>query len=144
MWYLSDGYIIAKHHQLREAVAYLLFNDVKASGLHLNLSKCHVWWPTEPTESARAAYPTEISQEYTAGTSILNAPLGTHAFMEDNVGDESQRIGAFIRNGCHFGKCACLFHASQFLPRSLQNQLPAKSDSCAMHKTWGTVVRQIS
>ena len=30
MWYLHDGYIIAKHHQLREAVAYLLSNDVKS------------------------------------------------------------------------------------------------------------------
>ena len=84
MWYLDDGYIIAKHHQPREAVAYLLSNDVKASGLHLNLYKCHMWWPKEPTESAKAAYPTELSQEYTEGTSILNAPLGTHEFMEDN------------------------------------------------------------
>ena len=85
MWYLDGGYIIAKHHQPREAVAYLLSNDVKASGLHLNLSKCHVWWPKEPTESAKAAYPTELSQEYTEGTSILNAPLGTHEYMEDNI-----------------------------------------------------------
>ena len=85
MWYLDDGYIIAKHHQLREAVAHLLSNDVKASGLHLNFSKCHVWWPKEPTESAKAAYPTELSQEYTEGTSILNAPLGTHGYMEENI-----------------------------------------------------------
>ena len=68
MWYLDDGYIIAEHLQLREAVAYLPSNDVKASGLHLNLSKCHVWWPKEPTESAGATYPTELSQEYTEGT----------------------------------------------------------------------------
>ena len=85
MWYLDYGYIIAKHYQLREAVASLLSNDVKASGLHLNLSKCHVWWPKEPTESAKAAYPTELSQEYTEGTQILNAPLGTHESMEDNI-----------------------------------------------------------
>ena len=38
MWYLDDGYIIAKYYPLQEPVAYLLPNDVKASGLHLNLS----------------------------------------------------------------------------------------------------------
>ena len=36
------------------------------------------------------------------------------------------------------------FYASQVLSRSLQNQLHAKSDSCAIHKTWGTVVGQTS
>ena len=80
-----SSYIIAKHYLLREAVAYLLSKDVKASGLHLNLSKCHVWWPKEPTESAKAAYPTELSREYTEGASILNAPLGTHECMEENI-----------------------------------------------------------
>ena len=96
MWYLDDGYIIAKHHQLREAVAYLLSNKVKASALLLILSKCLVRWPKEPTESAKAAYPTELSQEYTEGTSILNAALGTHCMR--HVGyhcDETQGIGAF-------------------------------------------------
>ena len=57
----------------------------KASGLHLNLSELHEWWPKELTESAKAAYPTGFSQEYTEGTSILNAPLGTHEYMEDNI-----------------------------------------------------------
>ena len=33
-WYFDDGYIIAKHHELHEAVAYVLSNDVKASALH--------------------------------------------------------------------------------------------------------------
>ena len=44
-----------------------------------------MWWPKEPAESAKPAYPTELSQEYTEGTSILNAPLGTHEYMEDNI-----------------------------------------------------------
>ena len=63
----------------------MLSNEVKASGLHLNLSKCHVWWPKKRTESAKATYPTELSQEYTRGTSILNALLGTHESIEDNI-----------------------------------------------------------
>ena len=58
----------------------------------LNLSKCHVWWPKEPTESAKAAYPTELSQEYTEVTSILNAPLGSHEYMEDNIVTKVQAL----------------------------------------------------
>ena len=45
VWYSDDGFIIANHEKLRSAVDYLLSNDVKDCGLHLNLAKYEVWWP---------------------------------------------------------------------------------------------------
>ena len=51
-----------------------------------------MWWPKEPTESAKTAYPTELSQEYTEETPILNAPLGTREFMEDNIMTEVKAL----------------------------------------------------
>lgn len=35
VWYLDDGYIVAKHEELASALDYLLSDDVKNYGLHL-------------------------------------------------------------------------------------------------------------
>ena len=85
MWYLDDGYIIATHQKLQKALDYLLSDEVKRSGLHLNLSKCEIWWDLELSDNIKEAYPSEVSQRYNDGTFVLNAPIGSHRFMEDSI-----------------------------------------------------------
>jgi hypothetical protein len=47
-------------------------------GLHLNLSKCLLYWPDEDPEWT--SFPPEI-QKSTEGTLLLGAPIGTEEFM---------------------------------------------------------------
>ena len=85
MWYLDDGYIIATHQKLQKALDYLLSDGVKRSGMHVNLSKCEIWWDHEPSDKIKEAYPSEVSQRYNDGTFVLNAPIGSHRFMEVSI-----------------------------------------------------------
>ena len=57
MWYLDDGYITARHQKLQKALDYLLSDGVTRSGLHLNLSKCEIWWDHEPSDDIKEAFP---------------------------------------------------------------------------------------
>ena len=85
LWYLDDSYIIATHQKLQKALDYLLSDGIKRSGLHLSLSKCEIWWYHEPSDNIKEAYPSEVSQRYNDGTFVLNAPIGSHRFMEDSI-----------------------------------------------------------
>ena len=92
VWYLDDGYIIANHEQLSYALDYLMSDEVENYGLHLNLAKCEVWWPQEPPGDLQAAYPDALSQKYTEGTLILNAPLGSDSFMKKPFFEKVQSL----------------------------------------------------
>ena len=111
VWYLDYGYIVANHEQLRSVLDYLLSNDVKNRGPHLNLAKCEVWWPKEPPRDFQTACPDAVPQKYVEGTLILNAPLGSDHFMNMNTHEceahifcESSILAISFRKGCRFRK----------------------------------------
>lgn len=76
-FYLDDGLIIGKHTVLVEALQFLGHEEVKSHGLHLSPAKCEVWWPTAPDLDTRAVYTPEVRQCYSAGTDVLQSPVGT-------------------------------------------------------------------
>ena len=92
VWYLDEGYIIAKHEQLSSALDYLMSNEVENYGLHLNLAKCEVWWPEKPPNDLQTAYPDALSQKYTDRTRILNAPLRSNGFMKQMFFEKVQSL----------------------------------------------------
>ena len=53
---------------------------MKASRFHV--SKGEVWRPDAPTEQFMRSYVTEMSQKYTEGTLVLNAPASSHQFCK--------------------------------------------------------------
>ena len=59
--YIDHDNIIAEHQTLRYAVEYIRSDEIKAVGLYLNLSKCGIWWPHDPTEDIKAPYPAKFS-----------------------------------------------------------------------------------
>ena len=58
-WYLYDGYIIARQENLRMALEFL-----------------------RSDENVRSSYPDVLTQQYTGGTLVLNAPVGSREFCE--------------------------------------------------------------
>ena len=76
-FYIDDGFIVARHHVLQRAHAYLDGQCARAAGLQLG-SKCELWWPTQPPPAERARYSTRIRINATGGTSLLGAHIGTH------------------------------------------------------------------
>lgn len=85
MWYLDDGCIIDTHQKLQNALDHLLSDGVKRSGLHFNLSKFEIWWGHELPDNIKEAYSSEVSLLYSCGAFVLNAPIGSHRFMEDSI-----------------------------------------------------------
>lgn len=87
LWYHDDGYIIARHDQLRNALDILSSSEATTRGLHLAVPKCRIWRPTPPQESVQRLYPTELKQEYSEGTVVLNAPVGSTDFTKQYFTD---------------------------------------------------------
>jgi len=50
-----------------------------ALGLHLNVKKNEIWWPS------RATFPADVDRVDNAGVKLLGAPIGTKAFTTDFV-----------------------------------------------------------
>ena len=79
---VDDGYIIARHENLRLGSGFLRFDDMRSRGFHLNLSKWELWWPESPLENVRSSYSDVLTQLYTDGILVLNAPVGSKEFCE--------------------------------------------------------------
>ena len=79
--YLDDGIIIRKHRKLRQVLEFFESQEATKHGLHLRLDKCSIWWPAAPDEDTRAAYPSQVKQEYGDGTWILGAPVESDSFV---------------------------------------------------------------
>jgi hypothetical protein len=81
VWYLDDGSLVGKHETLRK-VLHLIQEEGPAMGLHLNLKKSDLWWPTvNPVEYAQ--YPHSLNKSQASGMELLGAPIGDKAFCEE-------------------------------------------------------------
>lgn len=92
IWYLDNGYIVARHDLLQKAIHLLSSADATGRGLHFNLSKCKVWWPTPPHVIVQENYPSQLKQDYSEGTLILNAPVGSQPYMESYFTDHVRSL----------------------------------------------------
>ena len=77
-WYLDDGTLIGKRAQVVEALEYLCGPEVQALGLHINLSKCELWWPSG--DAGFLEFPPGIKRAPPDGTEILKVPVGCETF----------------------------------------------------------------
>ncbi len=85
LWYLDDGTIIAS----REDAAHIL-EEIQLQGpdrgLHLNISKCEVFWPSG--DNSFAEFPNNISKPEDSVT-LLGSPLwGSQAFFDQTVANK--------------------------------------------------------
>jgi hypothetical protein len=98
-YYLDDGTLLGPPAQLAQALD-IIGREGPALGLHLNLSKCEVWWPTMPPSLA-THFPAAVQLVAASGISLLGSPLGDAAFAEGLVGTRVQGITGTLQ---HLGR----------------------------------------
>ena len=76
VWYLDDGTIVGDTKDVHE-VFELLLREGPALGLHLNVAKNEIWWPSRPEVDP---FPSEVLRIENCGVKLLGAPIGTEQF----------------------------------------------------------------
>ena len=141
MWYLDDGYIIAKHYlpaaryRCLSAVQWgqslwTAFKSLQMSGL-VAPGTGRRWKGGISNSTFTKMYRGDINSQCSLGLKCVH---GGEYFGEISI------FATFVGCGCRFGKHECILHSSKVLSWNLQNELPASSNSSAMHKTRDTSV----
>ena len=81
VWYLDDGTIVGSVADVHK-VFELIQRDGPALGLHLNVKKNEIWWPSRASPDP---FPADVDRVDNAGVKLLGAPIGTKAFTTDFV-----------------------------------------------------------
>lgn len=85
--------VVARHDTLQAILVQLTPDKTLSHGLHLRMDKCSVWWPTAPLQQQRDAYPPSLRQNFgSPGTVLLQAPLGTGAFVAEYLQTTRDRL----------------------------------------------------
>jgi Reverse transcriptase (RNA-dependent DNA polymerase) len=81
VWYLDDGTIVGPVDEVY-GVFKLLQAEGPALGLHLNVRKNELWWPSRASEDP---FPIDVDRLDNAGVKLLGAPIGTRDFTTEFV-----------------------------------------------------------
>ena len=76
VWYLDDGTIIGHKDDVFK-VFELLREEGPKIGLHLNVKKNEIWWPSRGETDP---FPAEVERVPNEGVKLLGAPIGTEKF----------------------------------------------------------------
>ena len=80
-WYLDDGTIIGSVEDVHR-VFELIQKEGPARGLHLNVKKNEIWWPSRAVPDP---FPADVDRVDNAGVKLLGAPIGSKEFTTDFV-----------------------------------------------------------
>ena len=81
VWYLDDGTIIGKKEDVF-GVFELLLKEGPALGLHLNVQKNEIWWPSRSEDDP---FPKNVIRVENRGVKLLGAPIGTAEYTTEFV-----------------------------------------------------------
>jgi len=81
VWYLDDGTIIGDVADVHN-VFLLIESEGPALGLHLNVKKNEIWWPSRASSDP---FPAEVDRVDNAGVKLLGAPIGSKEFTTEFV-----------------------------------------------------------
>ena len=90
VWYLDDGVIIGHKNDVHK-VFELIQEEGPRLGLHLNVKKNEIWWPSR---SEPDPFPKEVERVPNCGVKLLGAPIGTVEFTTKFV---SKKLDALKR-----------------------------------------------
>jgi hypothetical protein len=76
VWYLDDGTIIGDKDDVFR-VFELIRKDGPRLGLHLNVKKNEIWWPSR---AEKDPFPAEVDRIHNSGVKLLGAPIGNVEF----------------------------------------------------------------
>ena len=81
VWYLDDGTIIGDIKDVHK-VFLMIEKEGPALGLHLNVKKNEIWWPSRASSDP---FPADVDRVDNAGVKLLGAPIGSRDFTTDFV-----------------------------------------------------------
>src|SRR6478609_7380385 len=81
VWYLDDGTIIGLVEDVYK-VFLLIQKEGPALGLHLNVKKNEIWWPSSVGSDP---FPEGVDRVDNAGVKLLGAPIGSRKFTTEFV-----------------------------------------------------------
>jgi hypothetical protein len=93
VWYLDDGTIVGSRAAVAAIMQDLASPEVQALGLHLNLDKCEVWWPSG--SHGFPELPPQVQRMSCEGVEILKIPVGTDEYVAGRLQaamDEARRV----------------------------------------------------
>ena len=93
VWYLDDGTIIGSVEDVHK-VFELIQRDGPALGLHLNVKKNEIWWPSRASPDP---FPADVDRVDSAGVKLLGVPIGTKAFTTDFVQKKLDALDAVCK-----------------------------------------------
>ena len=93
VWYLDDGTIIGAVEDVYK-VFELIQKEGPARGLHLNVKKNEIWWPSRVTPDP---FPADVDRVDNAGVKLLGAPIGTKDFTTDFVRKKLDALDAVYK-----------------------------------------------
>ena len=81
VWYLDDGTIVGDVSDVH-TVFELIRKEGPALGLHLNVKKNEIWWPSRAEGDP---FPKDVDRVSNEGVKLLGAPIGGKAFTSEFV-----------------------------------------------------------
>lgn len=88
--YIEDCIVVTTHDTIVYVHKYSVLQTVinifeskyeKRFGFHVHVRKCSVWWPSELSDDVKSANPSAVRQSHGGLTVIMQAPIGTDAFV---------------------------------------------------------------
>jgi hypothetical protein len=95
VWYLDDGTLIGPRQMVLSALE-LIEEEGRSYGLHLNHSKCELYWPTSDPHGWEE-FPSSIIRCSSDGVDLLGAPLGTHDYVRNFTKGRVEKINALLK-----------------------------------------------
>ena len=83
VWYLDDGTLVGSRQALADVLEFLNSDEVKQKGLHLNMAKCEVWWPSG--DQSFPEFPPDVPRLKPDGVEVLKLPVGTDDYVASVV-----------------------------------------------------------
>jgi hypothetical protein len=79
VWYLDDGAIVGSRVAVATTMQDLASPEVQGLGLHVNLDKCEVWWPSG--SHGFPELPPQVQRMSCEGVEILKIPVATDEYV---------------------------------------------------------------
>lgn len=93
-WLMDDGTLIGSTDDVQHALK-IITGEGPALGLHINLPKCELWWPTPNPRMHE--FPRDITRVLTAGVTLLGSTIGSAAFAADDFGSRVARMASKLQ-----------------------------------------------
>ena len=92
MWYLDDGSFVGSRRSVA-SLLNILQSKGPSFGLHLNLSKCEIFWPSGNQQFPEFAPEVQRINNVTGGAELLGSPIhGSEAFFANSVAKRIDRV----------------------------------------------------